>query len=416
VLWPISPIVQGSLPKLIYLAIVVQVAGLMPIRHRMGVYHVTTGPLVAAGLLSPGPGVALVAWLFSFDGRVPGKDTRWWTVLVNRAVFAIAHGVASVIVFRLIPSTSGALPVKTVVYGLGLIALNWPLTAMAFSLLHQRPFWPLLRENLSLATLRSNLVLAFTGGLLYLVLLQPVGYWMGIGFLGILVAVRANMADANRHEEMKTQTLELAAQALDARDSYTESHSVRVADLAGRLGEAMGLGPREIDNLHLAGSLHDLGKIGIRDSVLNKSGPLTNEEWELMKTHPDIGADMVAKHSALAHVAPMIRHHHERWDGRGYPHQLQAREIPQGARILAVADSFDTITSPRHYRTGVMTTQEAVVDIASRAEVWYDPAVVHALQRVYPAPAPKRRVQRPSRKVKPKQVGAAEPVAVGEGQ
>jgi putative nucleotidyltransferase with HDIG domain len=175
----------------------------------------------------------------------------------------------------------------------------------------------------------------------------------------------------------------LAAQALDARDRYTESHSIRVAELAGRLGEQLELGDREVELIRTAGSLHDLGKIGVRDDILNKPGPLTEEEWEIMRRHPDIGADMIAQHSALQEVAPLVRHHHERWDGTGYPGGLKADVIPFGARILSVADSFDTITGARLYRRSVMTPIEGVEDISRRASQWYDPNVVDALRQVH---------------------------------
>jgi putative nucleotidyltransferase with HDIG domain len=206
---------------------------------------------------------------------------------------------------------------------------------------------------------------------------------MAPGLFGFVLAVRGNVADAQRQTLLKDQTLELAAQALDARDRYTESHSIRVADLAGRIGERLELGDREVESIRTAGSLHDLGKIGVRDDILNKPGPLTEEEWEIMRRHPDIGADMIAQHSALAEVAPLVRHHHERWDGSGYPAGLKGDVIPFGARILSVADSFDTITGARLYRKSAMTPIEGVEDISRRANQWYDPNVVDALRELH---------------------------------
>ncbi|TMF47593.1 MAG: HD-GYP domain-containing protein, partial [Chloroflexi bacterium] len=206
---------------------------------------------------------------------------------------------------------------------------------------------------------------------------------MAPGLFGFVLAVRGNVADAQRQTLLKDQTLDLAAQALDARDRYTESHSIRVADLAARLGEQLELGDREVESIRTAGSLHDLGKIGIRDDILNKPGPLSEEEWEIMRRHPDIGADMIAQHSALAEVAPLVRHHHERWDGSGYPAGLRGDVIPFGARILSVADSFDTITGARLYRKSAMTPIEGVEDISRRANHWYDPNVVDALRELH---------------------------------
>src|SRR6202158_1858747 len=266
------------------------------------------------------------------------------------------------------------------------IAINYFITAILFSFIDRTSFWNTIAQNVGASTLLATLVLSFSGGILYLLLQTqpfPVGYIMAPGLFAFVLAVRGNVADAQRQTELKDQTLDLAAQALDARDRYTESHSIRVAELAGRLGDHLELGDRESELLRTAGSLHDLGKIGVRDDILNKPGPLTEEEWEIMRRHPDIGADMIAQHSALAEVAPLVRHHHERWDGSGYPAGLKGDVIPFGARILAVADSFDTITGTRLYRPSLMTPIEGVEDISRRANHWYDPNVVDALREIH---------------------------------
>jgi len=230
------------------------------------------------------------------------------------------------------------------------------------------------------------MISGFAGGLLFLVLKLPEGYIMAPGLFGILVAVRSNMVDAQQQSDARFQTLQLAAQALDARDRYTESHSERVADLAAQIADGLEMSGRQIEQIKTAGALHDLGKIGVRDDILNKAGELTEDEWEEMRRHPNVGADMIAKHSALASVAPMVRSHHERWNGSGYPAGLTGESIPLGARILAVADSFDTIISPRIYRLSAMTHEEAVDDITARSGTWYDPVVVKALRQLYHAP------------------------------
>ena len=212
--------------------------------------------------------------------------------------------------------------------------------------------------------------------------------WLTVALVALVlviagVAIRAQVAAARRQTITKDQTLDLAAQALDARDRYTASHSIRVADLAGRLGEHLELGDREVDLLRTAGSLHDLGMIGIRDDILNKAGSLSAQEWEIMRRHPDIAADMIAQHPGFDEVAPLVRYHHERWDGTGYPAGLKGDVIPFGARILSVADSFDTITQARFYTRSLMTAIEAVEDISRRASRWYDPNVVNALREIH---------------------------------
>jgi putative nucleotidyltransferase with HDIG domain len=279
-----------------------------------------------------------------------------------------------------------AIPVRTAVYAVASVGINYFITANLYAFIGRTSFWNTVAQNVGASTLLATLVLSFAGGILYLLLQTkpfPVGYIIAPGLFGFVLAVRGNVADAQRQTLLKDQTLDLAAQALDARDPYTEFHSIRVSELAGKLGEHLELGDRECELIRTAGSLHDLGKIGVRDDILNKPGPLTEEEWEIMRRHPDIGADMIAQHSALAEVAPTVRHHHERWDGTGYPAGLKGEVIPFGARILAVADSFDTITGTRLYRSSLMTPIEGVEDISRRADHWYDPNVVDALRELH---------------------------------
>ncbi len=382
--WALYKIPADALPTLLYLAIGTQLAALRPIPWRTGIQTVSDPLLVATGLFAPGAGVGAVAWLAAFDGRVPGRSITWWAFFFNRANTALAHVLPSILV-----ATIGNgilwLPVRTAIYVIAWVALNYILTALGMAFVKRVSFWTTLFENVGLATLIATLTLSFSGGILYLLLKAPggVGYIMAPGLFGFVLAVRSNVADVQRQTELKDQTLDLAAQALDARDRYTESHSIRVSDLAGRLGEHLELGERECELIRTAGSLHDLGKIGVRDDILNKAGPLTETEWEIMRRHPDIGADMIEQHSALKQVAPLVRYHHERWDGTGYPAGLRKDVIPFGARILSVADSFDTITGPRLYRQSLMTPIEGVEDISRRASHWYDPNVVNALRELH---------------------------------
>src|SRR5258708_29742531 len=181
-------------------------------------------------------------------------------------------------------------------------------------------------------------------------------------------------------EALKEATLDLVAQALDARDLVIARHSVRVAALAARLTQQCDLGQRHVELMRMAGKLHDLGMIGVRDDILNKPGPLNGDDWEIMRCHPDIGADMIQWHPALAIVAPLVRHHHERWDGSGYPAGLKGEVVPMGARILAVAESFDTIINKRIYAANPLGSVDTIRDISEHSGSWYDPAVVEALR------------------------------------
>jgi len=154
----------------------------------------------------------------------------------------------------------------------------------------------------------------------------------------------------HRMQRATLQSLLGLANALEARDPYTLGHSQRVAGLARRLALAVGLPDAPARAVAQAGLLHDIGKIGISETILRKPGPLTDAEWAVMRTHPVVGARIVAPLEFLSEEAGMIRHHHERVDGSGYPDGLRATAIPLGARIVAVADVYDALSSDRPYR------------------------------------------------------------------
>jgi putative nucleotidyltransferase with HDIG domain len=368
---------------LIYLGVLTQIAALMPIRWRQGSQTVDTLPLVAASLLAPGTGPALLSWLCKYDGRRPSQDLPAWKLLFNRAKTALEFAAPSMVLGIVPLPPDIAVAARTLGLAVATLLIGYPLTAKGLSIIEGQPFRSVLASNVGMNSIRSVLILCLGGGTLFIVLQFPGGYVMGIGLLGLLVAVRSNIADAQRQQEERIQTLELLAQALDARDAMTELHSQRVSNLAAHLAKVLGLSTLEIDRIRVAGLLHDIGKIGVPDAVLKKPSQLSATEWHAMRRHAEVGAEMIARHSALRPIAGWVRHHHERWNGSGYPAGLVASAIPMGARILAVADSFDTITGPRVYRPSSMDAAAAVADISAGAGTLYDPVVVNALRQLH---------------------------------
>lgn len=176
------------------------------------------------------------------------------------------------------------------------------------------------------------------------------------------------------------QLAESLGNAVDAKDTCTCAHSEEVAVVSHILALHMGFGPRESEAIHIAGHLHDIGKIGIPDNILKKAGPLTRDEWLVIKTHPVIGADILRPVKALngpGGIADIVLHHHENYDGTGYPHGLRARAIPLGARIIAVADSLSAMLQPRPYKAP-LTFAEATEEIVRHSGRRYDPRVAQA--------------------------------------
>src|SRR5271165_3936406 len=175
-------------------------------------------------------------------------------------------------------------------------------------------------------------------------------------------------------------TVTSLAYAIDAKDQYTQGHSQKVSAYAALLAESLGLSEAEVEEIRLAAILHDVGKVGISEHILNKSGPLNPDEWETMKTHVTFAARLLEPLPQLARIRLMVLHHHEFFDGSGYPNALSGEDIPIGARIITIADSFDTITSDRSYKKG-RTADEALAELERCASTQFDPRLIEAFVR-----------------------------------
>ena len=169
-----------------------------------------------------------------------------------------------------------------------------------------------------------------------------------------------------REQDYFLASISSLVSALEARDAYTKGHSESVADIVTGMLALTGASTKELDRINTGARLHDIGKIGIRDNVLLKSGRLTTEEFDHIKRHPTIGTKILQTIPSLADIIPIVQHHHERWDGKGYPSSLKGEEIHLWARILAVADTFDAMTSDRPYRKGMPNAkaQQIIADVS----------------------------------------------------
>jgi diguanylate cyclase (GGDEF)-like protein len=192
------------------------------------------------------------------------------------------------------------------------------------------------------------------------------------------VLLAAQLAHANM------ATVAALASAVDAKDPYTQGHSQRVSRYAAALATAMLLPATQVARIQLAGQLHDVGKIGVPDAILTKTGRLSLEEFDAIRQHPAVGERMLADVPFLKDILPAVRHHHERWDGRGYPDGLRGAEIPQEAAIIAVADAFDAMTSSRTYRSA-LPLAEARRRIVEGSGSQFDPRVVRAFEQAVAA-------------------------------
>jgi HD-GYP domain-containing protein (c-di-GMP phosphodiesterase class II) len=182
-------------------------------------------------------------------------------------------------------------------------------------------------------------------------------------------------------EQTHLGVAEALAAALEAKDGYTAGHARWIAELGVEVGRELGLSEDQLGDLRYGAIFHDIGKIAIPDAILNKQGPLTAAEFEVIKTHPEVGEQILAPVPFLADVRKIVRHDHERWDGTGYPDGLRGPQIPVGARIVLVVDAFHAMISDRPYREA-MPEEDALKELRANAGSQFDPTVVEALVAV----------------------------------
>ncbi len=190
---------------------------------------------------------------------------------------------------------------------------------------------------------------------------------------------------ARLYEDLRStymRTIKVLAHAIDARDHYTHSHSENVAKYAVIIAEELCFSVEQIEIIREACELHDLGKIGVEDSILMKPGLLAPQEWESIKAHPFIGAQILEPLTFLDTVIDLVKQHHEHYDGTGYPQGLKGEEIILGARIIHLADAYEAMRSPRSYRKTPFTKEETIMEIKLRSGAQFDPKVVEALLKV----------------------------------
>ncbi len=225
----------------------------------------------------------------------------------------------------------------------------------------------------------NNIALGPLGWLMALV--YSIQWWATVLFALPLYTTRMASLRLIEMRDMFTQTIEALAEAVDKRDPYTAKHSVRVKGIAVDIGRVMRVSDSELEALEWGGLLHDVGKIGVPDAVLLKQDRLNREERMIMNSHPVLGAQIIERVTKLAAELPIIRHHHEWYNGSGYPDRLIGDEIPKLARVLHVADAFEAMTAARPYRMTPLTNEQALAELRKFAGVQFDPVIVDAFVR-----------------------------------
>ena len=377
------PPAQANAAALGFWVLVTLVASGSPIHMPRGsLVSVGAATIIAATVLGGPSAGAIVAVLGTVEMREVRGRVPWYGVVYNHT-FPVLAAVAAGAVFELFSRGDGVASIAglfaAVLAGVVFVMIETSLSALAVALREARPY-------------RAVLFSDFRAFGMSLVGLTPMAWLMALAFpiAGALVALvfalplyttRAAYKAVVDIREMFTQTVKALASAIDARDPSTKKHSEHVSGIAVEIGEAMNLSETDLEQLEWAGLLHDIGKIGIRDAVLLKPEKLTREERILMNEHPAKGEEILKDVDQLAAERPLIRHHHEWYNGSGYPDRLIGEEIPLLARVLHVADAFEAMTASRPYRPIPLTASEAFEELQRYAGIQFDPDVVEAFGR-----------------------------------
>jgi HD-GYP domain-containing protein (c-di-GMP phosphodiesterase class II) len=387
---PLGPDIGGWQGVLFWTAIVALTSS-VPVRMPGGaLVNVDTAPILAAAALGGPSAAVIVAAVGTLEwrelkGLVPGcrsGGVPWYGTLFNHAEATIPAAIAGLICYLPGPPFAPTLLTLATVSlaGLAHFATNNALASEATALHEGRPS----REVFASNSRHFGMGLAGLGPLAWLmasmyVVAGPIGV---LPFAVPLIATRSGYKKVVEIRDMFTQTVRSLASAVDAKDPYTAGHSVRVQLIAKDLGAEMSCSESELEALEWGGLLHDIGKIGIPDAILLKQGALTKEERMVMNAHPVKGEEIIRPVAKLAPELPIIRHHHEWFNGSGYPDRLVGHDIPRLARIMHVADSFEAMTAARPYRMTPLSEEQAISELHKFTGVQFDPEVIAAFDRV----------------------------------
>jgi putative nucleotidyltransferase with HDIG domain len=359
-------------------------SSISPIRTRGGVVSVASAPMFGAMLLlSPGL-AATVAGLGTIDERIPGRRISWDRFFFNRGINAGMVAVPSLIFHPHWPRPpeqwSWALAAADTAALAAMIIINILLVAGAVALLQQSSYSRALGDMVS-GNLGTFVALSVVGLLAAYIVSAAAWEYRFVVFLlfAPLLIYRASMRKQVQLDSWIHESFIMQSRVIDKRDGQTFGHSQRVGELCEAVARELRVSEELANRFRMAGVLHDLGKIAIPDTILLKPAKLTAEEYELIKTHAREGAEILFEHEFHRPVGEIILCHHEKWDGTGYPQGLKGEEIPLGARIISVCDSYDTMTRARIFRPTVKSPLVAAQELRDLSGSWYDPAVVEAM-------------------------------------
>jgi len=348
---------------------------------------------ILAAVIAKGPYAAMCVYLISSLFSVDyDKEAKTYHHLYNTSIHKSAFNNSNLMISILIPSLlyklAGGTPGSailpgviwpTFLFSISTFFINYVILLVVFILEKQ------IGMDDAVDMIRSllpNVLFAMPLGLLIAILfMMPNGHWLAILMLFPLLLARYAWSLYLESQVQHMKLIHAFVSAMEAKDTYTEGHSRRVEMIALQISSALKLPKEKVKEIQIAALLHDIGKIGIEDIILRKPAKLTDEERNRIEEHPTIGVSIVEKVGLSEEIKEMIRHHHERYDGRGYPDKLDHTAVSFEAYILGVADAFDAMTSDRPYRAG-MSEERAMSILLEESGKQFHPAIVETLQKI----------------------------------
>ncbi|MEY8284998.1 HD-GYP domain-containing protein [Lachnospiraceae bacterium 50-23] len=336
---------------------------------------IIVGPLGAA--LSCSLGIML---RYGKVPKLPARhilNTPFYKTLFNGCQSFISIGLTSIVYYKITETAFSDINFYTNIIPLIIsiciyVLLNTMIMTKLLSMVNNQSFTTMFIKNMQ--WLLPNCFIVASFGIFLSILYLNYGTIIMILFFGPLLLARHSFKLYLEMKDVYIETVYALTKAVEAKDEYTDGHSKRVAEYAEKLSVKMKLRDKRVETLKTAALLHDVGKIGIKDDILNKPGKLTDEEFEAIKKHPEIGTKILSSVDFLKDAREIILKHHEKYDGSGYPSGLKDDEVPIEAYILSVADAFDAMTSDRSYRKG-MTVEKALSIIKEDAGTHFHPLV-----------------------------------------
>ncbi len=330
--------------------------------------------LSAAVLFSPA--TAVIVGLIA--GAPALKPPKWYKALFNAAQISISTAVASIIYHLIYPMGSHEI-IKVLVVALALASyalVNNILVSGAIGFASGRKFLGILKDVI-IDFFGVSIFVALAIAYIIIYLYPYIGLWVIPIALGPLLVIRFVIDLYKKFLNSKVESMYALLKALEEKDPYTAGHGERVALYTEIIAARLGIDGKRLDDLKIAAQLHDVGKIGVRDKILNKPGRLDVGEFEEIKMHPLKGAEILGEVPSFKRIIPWVKYHHEHWDGSGYPMGIKGKKIPLEARIIGISDAYDALTTKRAYRDA-FTPQKALEMIKNESGKAFDPVVVAA--------------------------------------